>query len=116
MDLRLSLGKPPKACQRSIADWCRKVSGGDELGDHTPLPHPNISCDHLDRQAVCVLPGTRHGVAAQRDRVTDHRVNGPLYDGQIRTGIDQGAQQHIAGDPRRGIDPELPGDAHGAAI
>jgi hypothetical protein len=67
MDPRLSLGKPPKTCQRPIADWFGKVSGSDELGDRTPFSYRNILSDHLDGQAVRVLPGTGHRLAAQPD-------------------------------------------------
>ena len=67
MDLRFSLGQPSKACQRPIADWCGKVSGRDELSDRTPISYRNILSDHLDGQAVRVLPGTGHRLAAQPD-------------------------------------------------
>jgi hypothetical protein len=67
MDFCLSLGQPPKACQRPIADRGWEVSGFDELGDRTPFSYRNILSDHLDGQAVRVLPGTGHRLAAQPD-------------------------------------------------
>ena len=48
--------------------------------------------------------------------VGDHRVHRGLHDREIRAGIDQSPEQHVAGDPRGGVDPGVPAGSHGAAI
>ena len=51
------------------------------------------------------LPGAGDLGGGEPDRAGDHRVDGRLHHGEVGAGIDQGAEQHVAGDPGRGVDP-----------
>ena len=105
-----------KGRERSIADWRGETRSCYEIFDHFPCPGRNIWGDHLYRYPVCVLSGSGHWRRGQPHRVSDDGVHGLLHGWQIRTCIDQCAQQHIASEPGGGIDPGVASAAHVAAI
>jgi hypothetical protein len=63
-----------------------------------------------------MLARSGYGFAGQTDGLIDHGLNGSLYGGQIRPGVDQSAQQHVARYPGGGVDPQMELATHGAAI
>ena len=95
----LGLGKSAKGCQHTLADRRWKICRGKEVLDRFPLPHRNILGDHLYRYPVRVLSGSGHCCRDQPDRVSDHGVDRLLHYCKIGTRVDQGAQQHVAGNP-----------------
>ena len=58
---------------------------------------------HLDLHRA--QTGAQNGRRLEPHRFREHEVDHPLHLGEVGAGIDQRAEEHVAGDPGRDVEP-----------
>ena len=108
VDPRLGVGEPPERLLRSVARPLRQARGVDQRADRAPvaLRLPRRRVDRGVRGADRV---PAHPLRAQLEPLDAEPGQARADRLRIGAGVEQRAEQHVAGDPGHAVEVEEPG-------
>jgi hypothetical protein len=105
----LGVGEAAEDLDRRRPDARGQVRRSDQGADVRPRAVRMVRRTALHVGPECAQPGPRHGARPDGDLVRDDRGHGGPDRVEGRAGVEQGPEQHVAGDARGRVDPQIHG-------
>ena len=75
--------------------------------DRRPVPVRRVLHQHPDTRLRGPLATADDRLGLERHRARRHRVDGPLHGAGVGPGVEQGPEEHVAGDPGGDVEPRV---------